>query len=129
MKKRLGKLYIKNWGPISLLNFDTKILSKAVSSKLKIVLPTLVSSQRTAYVKNGFIRESGRLISDIIEIGGWLNIAGFLAIMDIEKAFDSLDHIFLISLLKKFRFRKRKYYQDRNLIKRSTIVYHKWWIN
>ena len=112
-----------------MLNFDTKILSKAVPSKLKIVLPTLVSSQRTAYVKNGFIRESGRLISDIIEIGGWLNIAGFLAIMDIEKVFDSLDHIFLISLFKKFGFRKRKYYQDRNLIKRSTIVCHKWWIN
>ena len=128
-KKDWGKRYIKNWGPISLLNVDTKILSKAISNKLRIVLPTSISSQQIAYVKNRFIRGSGRLISDITEIGGWFNIAGFLVIMDIEKDFDSLDHIFLISLLKKLSFRKRKYYQDRNLIKRSTIVCHKWWIN
>ena len=36
---------------MSLLNVDTKILSKAISNKLKTVLPTLISSQRTAYLK------------------------------------------------------------------------------
>ena len=71
-----------------MLNVDTKILSKAISIKLKTVLPTLISSQQTAYVKNKFIGESGRLISDIIEISGWLNITDFLVIMNIEKAFD-----------------------------------------
>ena len=101
-----NKRYIKNWRPISLLNVDTKILSKAISNKLKTVLPTLISSQQTAYVKNRFIGESGRLISDIIEISGCFNITGFLVTMDIEKAFDSLDHSFLISVLKKFGFGK-----------------------
>ena len=72
------------------MNVDTKILSKAISIKLKTVLPTLISSQQTAYVKNRFIGESGRLISDIIEISGWLNITDFLVIMNIEKAFDWL---------------------------------------
>ena len=90
-----------------MLNVDTKILSKAISNKLKTALPTLISSQQTAYVKNRFIGESGRLISDIIEISGWFNITGFLVTMDIEKAFDSLDHIFLISVLKKFGFGKK----------------------
>ena len=71
-----------------MLNVNTKILSKAISIKLKTVLPTLISSQQTAYVKNRFIGESGRLISDIIEISGWLNITDFLVIMNIEKAFD-----------------------------------------
>ena len=71
-----------------MLNVDTKILFKAISIKLKTVLPTLISSQQTAYVKNRFIGESGRLISDIIEISGWLNITDFLVIMNIEKAFD-----------------------------------------
>ena len=105
-KKDRDKRYIKNWRPISLLNVDTKILSKAISNKLKTVLPTLISSQQTAYVKNRFIGESGRLISDIIEISGCFNITGFLVTMDIEKAFDSLDHSFLISVLKKFGFGK-----------------------
>ena len=87
-------------------NFDTKVLSKAVSNKLKTILSTLISSQHTAYVKNRFIGESGRLISDIIEISGCFNITGFLVTLDIEKAFDSLDHSFLISILNKFGFGK-----------------------
>ena len=46
--------------------------------------------------KNRFIRESVRLISDIIETSDWFNIEGFLIIMDTEKAFDSLTVIFLV---------------------------------
>ena len=43
-----NKRYIKNWRPISLLNVDTKILSKAISNKLRTVLPALISSQQIA---------------------------------------------------------------------------------
>ena len=42
---------IKIWKTISLLNVDTKILSKAISNKLKTVLRMLISSQMTTYVK------------------------------------------------------------------------------
>ena len=105
-KKDRDTRYIKNCRPVSLLNVDKKILCKAISNKLKTVLPTLITSQQAAYVKNRFIGESGRLISDIIEISGCFNITGFLVTMDIEKAFDSLDHSFLISVLKKFGFGK-----------------------
>ena len=57
-----------------MLNVDTKILSKAISTKLNAVLPTLIFSQQTDFVKNRFIEESGRLISNIIEISDWFNI-------------------------------------------------------
>ena len=106
-KKDRDKRYIKNSRPVSLLNVDTKILSKAISNKLKTVLLTLISSQETAYVKNRFFGESGGLISDIIEISGCFSIIGFLVTMDIEKDFDSLDHSFLNSVLKKFCFGKK----------------------
>lgn len=99
-KKDRDKQLIKNWRPISLLNVDLKISSKALSEKLKEVLPSLISSQQTAYVKNRYIGESGRLISDIIKICESKNLEGYLVTMDIEKAFDSLDHAFLISALK-----------------------------
>ena len=46
---------MKNWRPSSLLNVDTKNLSKAISKKLKTALPMIISSQQTAYVKNRFI--------------------------------------------------------------------------
>ena len=43
-KKGREKGYIKNWRPISLLNFDTKILLKALTTKLKKTLQTIISS-------------------------------------------------------------------------------------
>ena len=99
-KKDRDTRYIKNCRPVSLLNVDKKNLCKAISNKLKTVLSTLITSQQAAYVKNRFIGESRRLISDIIEISGCFNITGFLVTMDIEKAFDSLDRSFLISVLR-----------------------------
>ena len=65
-KKDRDKRYIKNWRPISLLNVDIKILSKALAKRLKEVLPCLISTQQTAYVQNRNIGESRRLRSDII---------------------------------------------------------------
>ena len=74
---------------------------KLLHQGLKKVLPNLISPQQTAYVENRFIGESGRLIADITEV---INKEGFLVTMDIEKAFDSLDHTFVISVLKTFGF-------------------------
>ena len=70
-----------------MLNIDSKIISKALSEKLQEVLPDLISSQQTAHVKNRHIGESGRLISDVIEITKIRKVGGFLVTMDIEKAF------------------------------------------
>ena len=103
-KKDKDKKFVKNWQPISLLNVDYKVISKALTSRIKKVLPNLNSPQQTAYVGNRFIGESGRLIADIIVITDVINIEGFLVTMDIEKAFDSLDHTFAISVFKKFGF-------------------------
>ena len=103
-KKDRDKRFIKNWLLISLLNVDTKILSKALAAKLKPVLPSIISSNQTAYVEKRCISESGRLISDIIEICEKENIPAYLVTMDLEKAFDSLDHDFLICVLKKIGF-------------------------
>ena len=86
------------------MNVDYKIISKPLASRLKKVLPNLISPQQTAYVENKCISESGRLIADIIQITDVLSIEGFLVAMDIEKAFDSLDHTSVISVLKKIGF-------------------------
>ena len=67
-KKNKDKRVIQNWRPISLLNLDLKVISKALSEKLKIVLADLISSQQKTYVKDRHIGESWRLISCIIEI-------------------------------------------------------------
>ena len=75
-----------------------KITSKVLSTRIKGVLPYLISSNQTTYVKNRFISESGRVISDILELTKTLALEGFLVIIDIEKAFDSVDHCFLLQI-------------------------------
>ena len=103
-KKNKDKRFIKNLRPISLLNVDYKIISKALASRLKKVLPNLISPQQMGYVENRFVGESGRLIAHIIEITDVLNKEGFLVTMNVEKVFNSIDHTFFISVLKKFGF-------------------------
>ena len=71
-----------------------------MQKKLKNVLLGLISSNQTAYVKHRRISESGRLISDVIEMCDILDIPGYLITMDIEKAFDS----FPIKCFKKIWF-------------------------
>ena len=103
-KKDKDKRYIENWRPISLLNIDTKILSKSIATRLIPVLPSVISSDQTAYVKGRYIGEGIRLISDVLEVSKNLNLPGFILTVDLEKAFDSIDHIFLLACLRKFGF-------------------------
>ena len=52
----------------------------------------------------GLLSESGRLISDVLEITNSLDIEGLLMTINIEKVFDSINHSFLMCVLKKFGF-------------------------
>ena len=45
-------MYIRNWRPISLLNVDVKLISKALAERLENVLPEIISPNQNAYVKN-----------------------------------------------------------------------------
>ena len=77
---------MKNWRAISLLNVDYKIIAKALATRLKEALPKLISFQQMAYMKNRFFGEGGRLISDILEMSGSLNLKGYIVTVDIEKS-------------------------------------------
>ena len=101
-KRGKDKRYIRNWRPISLLNVDTKILSKALASRLKKVIAQLISRDQTAYVPKRNICESIRLTSDLFEYADSHPISAYMVTADIEKAFDSVDHNFLFATLKKF---------------------------
>ena len=51
-----------------MLNRDKKTISLVLSIRIKYVLSFLISSSQRVYVKNRFISESGKVISDILEI-------------------------------------------------------------
>ena len=91
LDKGKDKRFIQNLRPISLINFDAKLLSKVLVDRLRSVLSSLISHDQNAYVSGRFLGESVRLISDILETTKTLNINGFLLAIVIEKAFDSVD--------------------------------------
>ena len=78
-----------------------KLISKVLASRLKSVISSIVNENQVAYVNNRFISESGRLISDVLEITNSLDVEGLLMTVDIKKAFDSINHSFLMCVLKK----------------------------
>ena len=63
MKKDKEKKLIQNWRSISLLNFDLKILFKALGDFLKY-LHSLILSNQTAYAQERFTSEGGRLFTN-----------------------------------------------------------------
>ena len=80
------------------------MIAKSVATRVRKVLSNLIDSRQTASVNERFIGESGRLIDDVIKVCDIQKISGYLLIVDSEKAFDSLNHKFLIAVLKKYSF-------------------------
>ena len=103
-KKDKDKNYLKNWRPISLLNNDYKIATKAIALRLEKVLPTIISSSQTGYVKGRYIGGSIRIISDMTSFTEAKNIPGLAVFPDFEKAFDSIEWKYLQKCLEVFNF-------------------------
>ena len=105
-KKDRDRRYIKNWRPISLLNVDVKIASKALAIRLAKVLPEIIQVDQYAYVKGRTIFDAIRTIDDIMEYTKIKQIPGLMVAFDFEKAFDSLSWTFLFKALNSFNFGK-----------------------
>ena len=90
-KKDRDKRLIKNWRPISLLNVDVKIASKALALRNKSVIHKFVHCDQTAYVQGRNIGESIRVIDDMLEYVDKINEEGILFAVNIENVFDSVD--------------------------------------
>ena len=71
-KPNKDKRSISNWKPISLLNFDLKIISKSFATRVNKVLSNLIDARQTPYVNKRSIGESGRLIDDVIKVCDFL---------------------------------------------------------
>ena len=72
------------------------MISKVLSNRIK----------NNSFVANRFINEGDRLISHILEMTDILNMEGYLLIIDIEKAFDSVDHHFLLVIPEKCGYKE-----------------------
>ena len=93
----------KNYRPITLLNIDLKIITKALAERLKKVLPDLVHPNQTC-VPGRHIENNIHLIQNLIDHVNAKNEKLALLFFDQEKAFDRNSHLYTLKTLKKFGF-------------------------
>ena len=97
---------LSNWRPITLLNVDCKIATKAIAKRVEASLPKLINHDQTGFIKGRYIGENIRLIIDAMEYTKAHNIPGILVSLDFRKAFDSLEWPFIMRTLDTFNFGK-----------------------
>ena len=102
--KKGDRTKLQNWCPITLLNTDYKILTKALSNRLKQVLPSIIHTDQTACIPGRTINNNLRLIQDIITYANETNKPLALITKDQLKAFDRVSHTYLFKTLEKFGF-------------------------
>ena len=103
-KKNKNLEYLSNWRPISLRNNDYKIATKVIAIRVEKVLPKIIHSSQTGYVKGRYIGESIRTISDVMSFAKTKNIPGLPANSRFRKTFDSIEWNYLQKRLETFNF-------------------------
>ena len=103
-KKGKDRSILENWRPISLVNVDTKIMTKAIASRIKSVLPDIIHPNQTGYVKDRFIGETIQSIYHVMDFTVKENIPGLMLFIDFQKAFDRVEWEFLFKCLEAFNF-------------------------
>ena len=88
-------LEITNFRPISLLNLDYKILTKALTIKLSQFIAFLIHTDQTSGVKGRNIQQHIHLIRDIISLSHDKMLNNVIISLDQSKAFDRVSHSFL----------------------------------
>ena len=96
--------YLTNWRPISLINVDVKVGSKAIAKRLETVLPTIIHYNQCAYVKGRTICDAIRTVEDIMEFTERYCINSKIICIDFKKAFDTVSRNFLFKTLQSFGF-------------------------
>lgn len=91
--KNGDRLDPKNWWPISLLNVDYKIASRAIASRLLKVLHAVVD--QTCGVPGRFIGENVAYLRDVVDYASQVGVPCVIFSLSQEKAFDRMDWGFM----------------------------------
>ena len=101
-KKGIRSL-LKNWRPISLLTTDYKILSKILATRLRDILDKIIHSSQACGVKGRKINHHIWLLDHLINYQTTHPEIEFATItLDQEKAFDRIEHDYLIQTLESY---------------------------
>ena len=89
----------RNWPPISLLNLDYKIASRAIAGILLKVIHLVVNSNQTCGVPRRYVGDSVAFLRDVFSYASLSGTPVAILSLDQEKPFDQVDWGFLRSTL------------------------------
>ena len=95
---------LNNWRPISLLNVDYKIISKALANRLKRVLPQIIYENQLCCILDRTIFENCSIMCDAIHLCETTNTPAVVISLDQKKAFDGVSWEYMLAALEKFGF-------------------------
>ena len=94
---------LKSWRPISLICCDIKIVSKILANRIKPFMSKIISPNQ--YCINGrTITKCNTELRDVLYYYGEKKSTGAIINLDWEKAFDRVNWVFLINIMKKMGF-------------------------
>ena len=102
--KKGDRKSLKNWRPISLLNVDYKICSKAISVRLSKVPEFIANPDQTCSIPGRKISSNLHALRDILDHIEHTGETGILVSLDQEKTFDRVNRTFLLNLLTRLGF-------------------------
>ncbi len=95
---------IKNWRPITLSNCDSKIITKALATRMANHLNEIIDPSQTAYVRGRSVMDNIRSNFFIKNLCKSKNIDGLLISLDAKKTFDSVSHDYIRETLRVYGF-------------------------
>ena len=96
-----------NWRPITLLNTDDKIITKALANRMSNVIHHLISEDQTCCIPGKDISENVLIMNNLIDYVNDINSHGFALKIDQYKAFDRVDHMYLYDVITRMGFGQR----------------------
>ena len=95
-----------NWRPVSLLNTDYKIITRALAVRLLTVMSSIVEEDQTCGVPGRTIFHTLSFIRDTMDYANEKNLDAYMLTIDQMKAFDRVDRGFMIKVLRRYGFGK-----------------------
>lgn len=103
-KKDLNRKNLKNWRPITLLNLDYKLLTKAYAIRLQSCIGEIVHEDQSGFMSGRYIGTNVRTIEDVIQFSTITDTHGWILGCDFSKAFDTVRWELIIKALRWFGF-------------------------
>jgi len=103
-KQGKDKRYINNLRPITLLNTDYKLFSHVIADRLRNGLADVISDTQSGFLRDRSIHNNIRLALDLLDYKHLIKDDGIILFLDFYKAFDMVEHRFLLRTLECFGF-------------------------